>query len=45
MVKQAFILTAVAAFIALGVWDMVHHEWRVGLASVLLAIVNGLLLQ
>lgn len=42
--RLALILIAVAAFLSLGVLDLSIGNWTTGVASLLLAIVNLLLL-
>jgi hypothetical protein len=43
-VKQALTLLAVVAFGGLGLTDLIAHDTKVGVASMLLAVANGLLL-
>jgi len=43
-VRLALVLTSLGAFAALGVVDLLGGEPRTGIAAVLLAVANGLLL-
>lgn len=45
ILRQVFLFVAIGAFIGLGICAMVGDEWKAGIASILLAIVNGLLLS
>lgn len=43
--RTALIITAVGAFALLGVEALMNGDYRVGVASICLALANGLLLQ
>lgn len=43
--RAALIGLAVLAFVVLGILDLIHGAYRTGTASILLAVVNGLLLS
>lgn len=44
-VKTAALAIAVLAFIALGAANLIDGDWRTGLASLALALVNALVLS
>lgn len=43
--RTALVVVAMLAFIGIGVIAIIQHDPKAGVASVLLAIVNGLLLS
>ena len=45
MLRQFILRVLVVGFIVLGAIDLHARNWRMGLASILLGIVNGLLLE
>lgn len=43
--RLAFYLCAIGGFAALALYDLTHGRYQVGVAGIMLAIANGLLLR